>query len=483
MPAECSGDEAIRRRLPGLFRALHAAARGRPAPTAAWRRDALARLASAVREAAPTLADAVDADFGHRSVHETKLLELFPSLQAMTHARRRLGGWMRPRRRAVSPWFWPARARVIYQPLGVVGIVVPWNYPLYLALGPLAGALAAGNRVLIKTSEYAPRSGEQLARLLAGVFRDDEVVAVGGGPAVAQDFTALPFDHLLFTGSAAVGRAVMRAAGACLTPVTLELGGKCPAIIGVDARWEAAVERIVVGKLLNAGQTCIAPDYVLVPEGSQGRFERSARAVVARLYPRLAANPDYSSIVDERQYRRLDEWLWEAAGAGARVVSLAPGGEMPPAATRKLAPTLVLGVTPAMRLGHSEIFGPVLPVLTYATLEAALAHVNDGPSPLALYYFGTDPGDVQRVIQGTRSGGVTVNDTLLHVGQEDLPFGGVGGSGMGHYHGRDGFLTFSKARAVLYQSRWSPIGLANPPYGRVVNALLGFMLGGGPWRR
>ena len=458
--------------LEARFQRLRQASRALALPDTHWRRSRLQALEAGIRAHGDALVAAVSQDFGHRSAHETRLLELFPCLEATRHARRHLKRWMRPQRRPVSPWLWPARARVVLQPLGVVGIVVPWNYPVYLALAPLIGALAAGNRVMLKLSEHTPATSEALIRLLAEVFPSDEVVAVGGDVAVARVFTALPWDHLLFTGSTGVGREVMRAAAERLTPVTLELGGKSPAIFGRDARWESAVERCLMGKLFNAGQTCIAPDYVLLPAGEEGRFVEIARRVVARRYPRMPAGADYSSIINAAQFQRLENLLAEARQRGASVTML---GEVDRPA-RRLPLTLVQGLPEDCGLLREEIFGPVLPLIGYASLDEAIDHVNDRPRPLALYYFGEDQHQADRVIRNTVSGGVAVNDALLQVAVEDLPFGGVGPSGMGEYHGREGFETFSKKKSVLYQSRFSTTRLLYPPYGRWADRIISLML-------
>lgn len=432
---------------------------------------ALATLASLLRTNAQALCTAVDRDFKGRASQETRLLEIFPALEAIGHARRHLRRWMKPQRRPTSLWFLPGRSRVMFQPLGVVGIVVPWNYPIYLAIAPVAAALAAGNRVLVKMSEAAPATGELLATLIAERFDAELVSVVNGGVDDARAFVSLPFDHLLFTGSTDVGREVMRSAAANLTPVTLELGGKSPAIVGRGIDVAAAADRIVYGKCLNAGQTCIAPDYALVPEERLEAFAAAARASVARLYPRLADNPDYSAIINERHHARLTAYLDEARAQGARVEAINPAGE-DLTGSPKMAPHLVFDARDSMRVMREEIFGPILPLVAYRTLGEAIAFVNARPRPLALYVFDHDRGAIDRVLAETVSGGVTVNETLLHIAQEELPFGGVGASGMGAYHGRAGFETFSKAKAVFFQSRLNALKLFRPPYGARFERLL-----------
>lgn len=447
------------------FRAQREARDRFPGLSREERLGALASLESLLRDNTAALCAAVDRDFGGRSAAETRLLEIFPAVEAITHARRHLASWMKPRRARTNFWFLPGRSRVMVQPLGVVGIVVPWNYPIYLAVGPLVSALAAGNRAMVKMSEVAPATGELLQRLVAERFSPDLLAVVTGGPDVAREFVALPFDHLLFTGSTAVGREVMRAAAANLTPVTLELGGKSPAIVGRGMAVEEAADRILFGKCLNAGQTCVAPDYVLVPEERVEGFVAGARAAVARMYPRLADTPDYTSIVNARHRDRLVSVLEEAAARGATVLSLAPGDARALEGSPRLAPTLVLGAPDDTRLMREEIFGPILPVVPYRTLDEAIGYVNARPRPLALYVFDHDRAAVARVLAETVSGGACVNETLLQLGQDDLPFGGVGPSGMGEYHGRAGFDTFSKRKSVFYQSRLNGLKLLRPPYG------------------
>ncbi len=461
--------------IDALFARHREAFARQPFAPAAERIDLLDRLEALVKEHAGEWSEAISRDFGGRSPHETQLLEIFPSLEGIRHARRHLRRWMEPQRRPTSLWFLPGRSSVVPQPLGVVGIVVPWNYPLYLAIGPLVPALAAGNRAMVKMSETTPATGELLARLVERHFPGGEVGVVNGGTEVAQAFCRLPFDHLLFTGSSGVGRHVMRAAADNLTPVTLELGGKSPAIVGRGFPVAEAASRILFGKCLNAGQTCVAPDYALVPEESVDAFVEGARAAVASLYPTLAANPDFTAIVDARHRERLAGLLADAVARGARAIEINPAGE-DVAAAGKRAPTLLVGVDEAMAVMREEIFGPLLPVIPYRRLEDAMAFVNARPRPLALYVFEHDGDAVERVIAGTVSGGVTVNETILHIAQEDLPFGGVGASGMGQYHGREGFDTFSKRKAVFRQSRVNGLKLFRAPYGKRFESLVRLLL-------
>jgi coniferyl-aldehyde dehydrogenase len=446
-----------------------------PFPAAPVRIDRLRRLEAVVKDHAGEWASAISRDFGNRSRHETQLLEIFPAIEAIRHARRHVRQWMKPERRSTSLWFVPGSSQVVPQPLGVAGIVVPWNYPLYLAIGPMVPALAAGNRVMVKMSETTPATGELLAGLVARHFPGGEVTVVNGGPEVAQAFCRLAFDHLLFTGSTAVGRHVMHAAAGNLTPVTLELGGKSPAIVGRGFPVEEAASRVMFGKCLNAGQTCIAPDYVLVPEESVGAFVEGARRAVAELYPTLAANPDYTAIVDDRHRERLDRLVAQAVAGGARAIELNPAAE-DVAAAGKRAPTLLTGADDSMAVMREEIFGPLLPLVAYRRLEDAIAYVNARPRPLALYVFEHDRRAVDLVLSQTVSGGVTVNDTILHIAQDDLPFGGVGASGMGQYHGREGFDTFSNRKAVFRQSRLNGLKLFRAPYGKRFENLVRLLL-------
>ena len=460
--------------MQSLFSRMHAASRAEIEPSLALRRRRLDMLERLLRENETAFAEAISADFGHRSPHETRLLEVFPSLEGLRHARRHLRGWMRPQRRPVSLWFQPGRAQVRYQPLGVVGIIVPWNYPLYLAIGPLTAALAAGNRALVKMSEFTPATAALLETLISRHFAADEVAVVRGDAEVGQAFSRLPFDHLLFTGSTPVGHHVMRAAADHLTPVTLELGGKSPVIVAPDYPLAKAAERIMVGKCLNAGQTCIAPDYVLLPEGREEAFIAAAKAALAACYPELAHSPDYSTVINDRHFTRLSGYLDEAREKGASVIPLSDVAA--DLGTRRFPPVLVRGVRDDMRVMQDEIFGPVLPIVSYRELGEAIAYVNARPRPLALYVFDGDPARIERVLAETVSGGVTVNDTLLHIAQDELPFGGVGPSGMGHYHGHAGFLTLSKQKAIFRQSRLSGIGLFKAPYGARFERLIRLLM-------
>lgn len=460
------------RELQAQFDAQRRAFAAEPYPTLATRRDRLARLAALARHHREEIIAAIGEDFGHRAEAESRLAEIATVLQAVRHARRHLRRWMRSRRAAV-PWrLQPGRARVHRQPLGVVGIIAPSNYPWNLAWLPAVDALAAGNRVLIKPSEHTPATSALMARLAERYFDPAELAVTPGDVETARAFSALPFDHLLFTGNARIGREVARAAAAHLTPITLELGGKTPAIIGPDADLSRAAERIAFGKWLNAGQTCIAPDHVLVEASRLGDFIEAMRRTVADFYPRGTASEDYSAVLGERQRARLEAMLDEARDHGCRVIALGERVELPGGGA-KLPPTLVIDPHKGLAIMQEEIFGPWLPILGVRDFDAAIDHVNAGPRPLALYAFTDDTERRRQILETTHSGGVVFNDTLWHNAVPALPFGGVGESGMGAYQGEAGFLRFSLERSVFLQARRNAVGLLNPPYRRWLLRLLG----------
>ncbi|HLA29998.1 MAG TPA: coniferyl aldehyde dehydrogenase [Pseudomonas sp.] len=453
--------------LDSSFTRQRQAFQANPMPSAEQRIQWLNSLRELLSEQREALIAAISQDFSHRSADETLLAELMPSLHGIHYATKRIRKWMKPSKRSVGLHFQPASAKVIYQPLGVVGVIVPWNYPLFLAIGPLVGALAAGNRVMIKMSESTPATSQLLKELLAKVFPEDLVSVALGEAEVGMAFSKLPFDHLLFTGATSIGRHVMRAAAENLTPVTLELGGKSPAIVSADVPLADAAERIAFGKTMNAGQTCVAPDYVLVPKDRVEGFVEAYRQAVLGFYPTLADNPDYSAIINERQLQRLGGYLQDAEAKGATLIPLYAAGQ-----GRRMPHCLLLNVTDEMKVMQDEIFGPLLPIIPYDKLEDAFAYVNRRDRPLALYYFGYDKHEQQRVLHETHSGGVCLNDSLLHVAQDDMPFGGIGPSGMGHYHGHEGFLTFSKAKGVFIKQRLNAAKLIYPPYGKSIQKLI-----------
>ena len=438
-------------------------------PTYEVRIDRLNRFISMMDRHADAILQAASEDFGHRAPQETQLFDVVIVTMAAKRARRELKQWMKPRRVPTSIANRPGYNRMLRQPLGTVGIIGAWNYPLYTVLGPAVDALAAGNRILMKPSELTPRSSALLASMVRECFAEDEMAVVTGGLDVARGFSELPFDHLIFTGSGAVGRQVAQAAARNLTPVTLELGGKSPVIFDASCNLAMATERVMRAKLLNSGQTCVAPDYLLVPRARLTECVQRLSAAVEKLYPNWAASPDYTSIVNERHVARLQGLLDDARSKGAQVVSI---GETSGQAGRKMAPTLVLNVSDDMRIMQEEIFGPLLPILPYDDPDDALQYVNHHDKPLALYWFGESRAARDAVLSRTLSGGVTVNDCIWHAAQEGQPFGGVGPSGSGAYHGEHGFRTFSKEKPVYFQSRFTGGTLLYPPYGKTFDRML-----------
>lgn len=460
--------------LDGLARQRAVFLRDGP-PTRAQRRADLDRLRQALIAERDAIEAALMADFGHRSTHETTMFETMTVVEGIRYLQRHLRRWMKPQRRHTAIHFQPARAYVQYQPLGVIGIMSPWNYPLSLALMPLATALAAGNRAMIKPSEATPATSAFLAGLLAKLFPAEQVLVVQGDAAVGAAFSALPFDHLLFTGSTQIGRKVMRAASENLVPVTLELGGKSPVVVA-RCHAERAAESIAWGKLANAGQTCIAPDYALLHPDDVEPFSRAFDAAVKKLYPQGTESVDYSSIINGHHYERLRGLLDDARSKGARVLEVGNGVTTTSTRERVIPPTLVLNVRPDMRIIQEEIFGPLLPIMASANIDAAIDTINAGPRPLALYYFGPSGAEREALLSRTTSGNVTINNTLLHYAQDDLPFGGVGPSGMGAYHGIEGFQAMSHARGVLIQHRFNAGTLLRPPFGKLADRVLKFMM-------
>ena len=442
-----------------------------PSPSARVRRGRLAALRRLLDEGEDQLTTAVSADFGVRSRVETRLTDLFLVRAQLELAHRKLGRWMRRRRVPTPMYLWPGRSWVLPQPLGVVGVIGTWNYPIATVLAPAVCALAAGNRVIAKPSEQAPRTSEVLAKLIAEYFSPDVFDTVCGGPEVAAEVAAAPFDHLVFTGSAGVGRKVATAAAQNLTPVTLELGGKCPAILDPGCDLEAAVAAIAFGKLLNAGQTCVGVDYVLAPRAMHGALVEALKRRFSRMFPAWPQGGDYTHIISERHFGRLQALLEEAVARGAEAVPLSTG----PGTARAFPPTVVLSPSDDMRLMQEEIFGPILPIVACEDADQAIAYVNARDKPLALYWFGRDAATRDRVLDRTFSGGATVNGAATHVFQRSLGFGGVGLSGMGEYLGETGFRRFSKEKSVFVHGPVNPIALLSPPYGPRTDALLSLL--------
>lgn len=414
------------------------------------------------------LSKAMAEDFGHRSIDQSNLTDIAGSIGALKFSKKNLRKWMRPEKRKVE---FPlgllgSKAQIQYQPKGVIGVISPWNFPVNLTFAPMANVFAAGNRAMIKPSEFTEKTSELMAELIAKYYTEEEVAVVTGGPDVGAAFTKLPFDHIIFTGATSIAHHVMRAAADNLVPLTLELGGKSPVVLGKSANLEKAASRIMAGKTLNAGQICLAPDYAFVPEEKTGDFVGAAQAAVGKMFADgLKDNDDYTSIVNQRHYDRLNSYLDDAREKGAEVVEINPQNEnFSQQPHHKMAPHIVINPTDDMKVMQDEIFGPILPIKSYTDTKDAVAYINDHPRPLGLYYFGEDAGERDMVLNNTTSGGVTVNDVIFHVAQEDLPFGGVGPSGMGAYHGRDGFYEFSHKKAIYTQTGNEILAMMRPPY-------------------
>ncbi|GGP62548.1 coniferyl aldehyde dehydrogenase [Shewanella saliphila] len=441
-----------------------------PAPSYQSRVDKLTQLKLALLESQPAIIEALNQDYGHRSSNDTVISDIMPCVNNINYTIKHLKSWMKPSRRHAGMLLSPSKVSVQYQPLGVIGIIVPWNFPIMLSMGPLVTAIAAGNGAMLKMSEFTPATNAVLRQLLATIFDTSEVAIVEGEAEVAAEFSSLPFDHILFTGSTVVGRHVMRAAADNLTPVTLELGGKSPAIIAPDMSIDTAVERLIFGKCLNAGQICVAPDYVLCPADKVDAFIAAYRARFNKMYPDFVNNQDYGNVINDRQYQRLLKVLDDAKAKGAKVISATDD----PISTdnRKLATQLITDTTDDMLLMQDEIFGPLLPIISYQNVSEAIGYVNRGDRPLALYIMSFDDKTQHHILQQTHSGGVCINDTVFHVAADDAPFGGIGPSGMGHYHGKEGFLTFSHAKTVLNSGKINTGVFVHPPYGGLIQRLL-----------
>lgn len=459
-------------RLKQVFSEQKAAFGKNPMPSFEERVANLKKLRTMIMDNQENIIETISHDFSNRSTEETKLAEILTTVHSIDYTLKNLKKWMTNDKKKISPLFQPASGYIQYQPLGVIGIISPWNYPVALSLGPLVPALAAGNRVMIKNSEFTPATSALIEKLIKNTFPQDLVSVVTGDASVATEFSSIPWNHLLFTGSTHVGRLVMRAAAANLTPVTLELGGKSPTLISQHVDMDAAVEPIVFGKAFNAGQTCIAPDYILCPSSRVEHFVDRFQHFFAKMYPTLKHNNDFTSVVDDRQYARLQSYLDDAKAKGATIIPCNHADEDLANGTRKMPIQLVLNATSDMLVMQEEIFGPILPIIPTYSLDAAVDFINDRPSPLALYYFGSDKEEQNFVLNHVRAGGVCINDTISHFAQEDMHFGGVGASGMGSYHGQNGFLTFSHAKPVFSKNIFNSTKFAYPPYGTLIHKAL-----------
>ena len=472
--------EEVKARMQTVLSAQKRANIAKGLPDARLRRDRLTRCIDLLLTHKDDFVEAMNADFGARSRDMTLLTDIAGAINPLKSARASLENWMKPQKRKVTPAplaMFGARAEVRYQPKGVVGVISPWNFPVQLSFDAIAGAFAAGNRVMLKPSEFTPQTSELMARTLDLYFDEDEIAVILGGAEVGAAFAGLPFDHLIFTGATNVARHVMRAAAENLVPVTLELGGKSPVVIGRSADMTKTAARVMQGKTMNAGQICLAPDYVLAPKEQVGAFVNEAKAAVGKMYPTIKDNADYTSIINQRHYDRIRGLISDAKQKGAEIVEINPAGEdFSQQEHRKIPPTLIVGATDEMSVMQEEIFGPVLPIRTYTAIEETISEINARPRPLALYYFGEDSAESEALLSRTHSGGVTINDVIFHVTQDDLPFGGVGPSGMGAYHGHRGFIEFSHEKAIYRQISSELLAMMRPPYGEAfkkqVNARL-----------
>ena len=416
------------------------------------------------------IAEAISEDFGHRSTESSLLADVAGSIGSLKSAKENIKKWVKPEKRKVTPsllGLLGARLRLEYQPLGTVGVISPWNFPVTLTFGPLGSIFAAGNRAMIKPSEFTPKTSELMKKMFEEAFSQEEVAVFTGGPDLGEAFSSLPFDHLLFTGATSVAKHVMRAASENLVPVTLELGGKSPVIISKKSNFDVSVGRLMAGKTLNAGQICLAPDYVFIPKDKKEDFISQSKKVVTEMYPSLKENPDYTSVINQRHYDRLQGYIEEAKEKGFEVIEINPSNEdFSQQAHHKIPPTLIVDPDDSLSVMKEEIFGPILSVKTYENIEDTVDYINSKDRPLGLYYFGDDKEEMQNVLENTTSGGVTINDVVFHVGQDNAPFGGVGPSGTGSYHGVEGFKNFSHTKTIYTQSKFDGLfGLFRPPFG------------------
>tara|TARA_R110001592_G_scaffold258236_4_gene522034 strand:+ start:8234 stop:9679 length:1446 start_codon:yes stop_codon:yes gene_type:complete len=455
-----------------VFTEQKTAFRKNPMPSLQERTANLKKLRKMLMDNQESIITTISKDFSNRSADETKLAEIMTTIHAIDYTLKNLKKWMEKDKKKISPLFQPATGFVQYQPLGIIGIISPWNYTVALSMGPLVAALAAGNRSMIKMSEFTPATSALIERLIHDTFPQDLVCVVNGDASVATEFSSIPWNHLIFTGSTTVGRHVMRAAAANLTPVTLELGGKSPTIISDKADMDEAVQPIVFGKAFNAGQTCVAPDYILCPTNRVEHFADRFQHFFAQMYPTLKRNNDFTSIIDDRQHARLQSYLDDAREKGATIIECNHADEDMQKGTRKMAIHLVLNATDDMYVMQEELFGPILPIIATDSLDEAINYINERPSPLAFYYFGSDKKEQNYVLEQVPAGGVCINDTISHFAQEDLHFGGIGESGMGSYHGKQGFLTFSHSKSVFCKNHFNSTKFAYPPFGTLIHKAL-----------
>ncbi len=452
-------------------------------PSAEQRIDRIDRCITLLRENAAKFEEAINSDFGNRSRHATAITDVMSPIGALQDSRKNLRNWMRNEKRHVEPrllGFLGAKSEIRFQPKGVVGVIAPWNFPVGLVFSPLAGVLAAGNRALVKPSEFTPATSEILRQTISKFFAEDELAVVTGGAEVGSAFSAMPFDHLVFTGAGSIAKHVMRAAAENLVPLTLELGGKSPVILGQTADLTLAAARIMAGKTLNAGQICLAPDHVYVPAAMRETFVAKARQATEAMFPTLKDNPDYTAMISERHFERVRHYVDDARTKGATIIEINPSKEnFNQQEHRRIPPTLILDATREMAVMQDEIFGPLLPIITCNTIAHAIDQINAHDRPLALYYFGSDKDEQERIINSTTSGGVCINDVIMHCAQENLPFGGIGPSGMGAYHGIDGFREFSHRKAIYAQlnTDLGPMKLFRPPYGAKLRRMLDKQIG------
>lgn len=448
------------------------------APSVALRRDRIDRCIALLQENGPALEQAISADFGNRSLHATAVTDIMAAITSLKHNRKHLESWMKTERRKVEPFplgLLGARAEIRVQPKGVIGIIAPWNFPVGLVFTPLGGVLAAGNRAIIKPSEFTPRTSDLLQQLIGERFSAEEVAVVTGGAEIGAAFAGLPFDHLVFTGAGSIAKHVMRAASEHLVPLTLELGGKSPVVIGNGVDMQTAAARIMAGKTLNAGQICLSPDHVFAPSARVSEFVEAAKTATAEMFPTLKDNPDYTAIITERHFDRIRGYIDDARAKGGEIVEINPAGEdFTQQEHRRIPPTLILNATDDMAVMQDEIFGPLLPIRAYDDLGDVIEQINQKDRPLAIYYFGKDARERELLLERTTSGGVTINDVIMHCAQDNLPFGGIGPSGMGAYHGVDGFREFSHLKAIYTQlpKDLAPMKLFRPPYGEKIRAFL-----------